>query len=350
MWRPPVARRRVTTWARRAWRSPMAFVQSCQGIPGSTPAFGTLPPPNGNIWIGGNPGSCMMWDAYNHFMPPTASPATPPTDGNTGGYASVPDAFPPASNHPGGVNICFADGSVHFIKNSVNLLTWWALGTRDGDEIVSARFVLRTHGGRDGENPCRPFPGVRLGAGHPPPTLGSPSLARGDSLCRNHVLLSSLPYCRPSSSPAAARNPRPSICRSPRYQPVQGDVGGAASQEHQGRQVRKTDPPVNRPGPYRPAPRAHHRGFFRSVEGVMVRSFSRFAVDVREVGRGDPGAIGVGLGGCEEIDSRLRITRLRITNCELPNCGWIYRSLIPKAFMNSQFAIWNPLSDSFSKL
>ncbi len=116
----------------------LAFVQSCLGIPGNTPAFGTLSPPNGNVWIGGNPGSCMMWDAYNHFMPPNTFACDSTTDGNTGGYASVPDAFPPASNHPGGVNVAFADGSVRFIKNSVNLQTWWSLGTRNGGELISA--------------------------------------------------------------------------------------------------------------------------------------------------------------------------------------------------------------------
>jgi prepilin-type N-terminal cleavage/methylation domain-containing protein/prepilin-type processing-associated H-X9-DG protein len=116
----------------------LAFVQSCRSLPGTTPAFGTLSPPNGNFWIGGNPGSCMMWDAYNHFMPPNSFACDSIADGNTGGYASVPDAFPPASNHPGGVNIVFADGSVHFIKNSVNLQTWWALGTRNGAELISS--------------------------------------------------------------------------------------------------------------------------------------------------------------------------------------------------------------------
>ena len=33
---------------------------------------------------------------------------------------------------------CFADGSVKFIKNSVNQTTWWALGTKAGGEVVSA--------------------------------------------------------------------------------------------------------------------------------------------------------------------------------------------------------------------
>ena len=42
------------------------------------------------------------------------------------------------SRHPGGVDCLFADGSVHFIKNSINPSTWQALATRAGGEIVSA--------------------------------------------------------------------------------------------------------------------------------------------------------------------------------------------------------------------
>ena len=42
------------------------------------------------------------------------------------------------SFHPGGVNFAFADGSVRFIKNSVNLNTYRALGTRNLGEVVSS--------------------------------------------------------------------------------------------------------------------------------------------------------------------------------------------------------------------
>ena len=38
----------------------------------------------------------------------------------------------------GGVNIGLADGSVRFIKDSVSLQTWWALGTRNLGEVISA--------------------------------------------------------------------------------------------------------------------------------------------------------------------------------------------------------------------
>ena len=41
------------------------------------------------------------------------------------------------SYHPGGVNSLLGDGSVKFIKDSVNLTTWRALGTTNGGEVIS---------------------------------------------------------------------------------------------------------------------------------------------------------------------------------------------------------------------
>lgn len=42
------------------------------------------------------------------------------------------------SRHPGGVNTLFGDGTVKFIKNSVNIYIWRALGSTHGTEVVSA--------------------------------------------------------------------------------------------------------------------------------------------------------------------------------------------------------------------
>jgi prepilin-type processing-associated H-X9-DG protein len=42
------------------------------------------------------------------------------------------------SRHPGGVNSLFGDGSVHFMKNTVNALTWVQLGSTNGGEVISA--------------------------------------------------------------------------------------------------------------------------------------------------------------------------------------------------------------------
>jgi prepilin-type N-terminal cleavage/methylation domain-containing protein/prepilin-type processing-associated H-X9-DG protein len=42
------------------------------------------------------------------------------------------------SNHPGGVNVLFADGSVKFIKDTIARDNWWSLGTKDAGEVVGA--------------------------------------------------------------------------------------------------------------------------------------------------------------------------------------------------------------------
>ncbi|AGA30925.1 DUF1559 domain-containing protein [Singulisphaera acidiphila] len=43
-----------------------------------------------------------------------------------------------SSPHAGGLNMGFADGSVRFIKNSINPYTWFALNTMHASEIISA--------------------------------------------------------------------------------------------------------------------------------------------------------------------------------------------------------------------
>jgi prepilin-type processing-associated H-X9-DG protein len=45
---------------------------------------------------------------------------------------------PPTSGHPGGVNMCFTDGAVKFVKDTIDLKTFWALGTRNGGEPLSS--------------------------------------------------------------------------------------------------------------------------------------------------------------------------------------------------------------------
>jgi prepilin-type N-terminal cleavage/methylation domain-containing protein/prepilin-type processing-associated H-X9-DG protein len=42
------------------------------------------------------------------------------------------------SNHPGGCNVLFADGSAHFVKSSISPQTWMALGTRANGEVISS--------------------------------------------------------------------------------------------------------------------------------------------------------------------------------------------------------------------
>ncbi|AMV39254.1 DUF1559 domain-containing protein [Planctomyces sp. SH-PL62] len=42
----------------------------------------------------------------------------------------------PGSLHHGGLNVLFGDGGVRFLRNSIALPVWWALGSRDGGEVV----------------------------------------------------------------------------------------------------------------------------------------------------------------------------------------------------------------------
>jgi prepilin-type processing-associated H-X9-DG protein len=42
------------------------------------------------------------------------------------------------SKHPGGVNSLMADGHVRFIKDTINVTVWQALGTCSGGEVISA--------------------------------------------------------------------------------------------------------------------------------------------------------------------------------------------------------------------
>jgi len=68
--------------------------------------------------------------SYTHTVPP-----------NYVGYDCSGDSFDAAhiaarSAHTGGVNVTFADGSVHFVRDSIAFPTWQALGTRSGGETL----------------------------------------------------------------------------------------------------------------------------------------------------------------------------------------------------------------------
>jgi prepilin-type N-terminal cleavage/methylation domain-containing protein/prepilin-type processing-associated H-X9-DG protein len=55
-----------------------------------------------------------------------------------GGYPNDATFANTSSNHPGGVNVLMGDGSVKFIKNTINQATWWSLGTRANGEVIDA--------------------------------------------------------------------------------------------------------------------------------------------------------------------------------------------------------------------
>ena len=77
--------------------------------------------------------------------PPIVAPATGrmcnsfPSVSSDQDYAGATQTMVAASSwHPGGVNVLFMDGSVHFIKNSINFMPWYAIATPAGGEVVSS--------------------------------------------------------------------------------------------------------------------------------------------------------------------------------------------------------------------
>jgi len=114
----------------------MAFLQGCKGLPGSTASEKT--DGSGLYWTMSYYLHVVVND-YLHNGPPNSTTCQNPTEPFGASWLTFvgpTGSAPPTSNHPGGVNICTADGSVRFIKDSVQLQTWWALGTRDGNEPI----------------------------------------------------------------------------------------------------------------------------------------------------------------------------------------------------------------------
>ena len=55
-----------------------------------------------------------------------------------GGSVDHSDIVNASSLHSGGCNVMMADGSVRFVKSSIAMATWWALGTRNIGEVISS--------------------------------------------------------------------------------------------------------------------------------------------------------------------------------------------------------------------
>jgi len=111
----------------------------CNSLPGTTVATlgqGNASWLSGFSWALGYPWHTVV-NRYTHYNTPNKLTCLNP--GDTGGlWGGLDGIVTVSSNHPGGVNICFADGSVRFVKDSVSPTTWWAIGTKSGGEVLSA--------------------------------------------------------------------------------------------------------------------------------------------------------------------------------------------------------------------
>ena len=78
---------------------------------------------------------CGQGGGYSHIMTPNLNACVFSSDGD---MAPGETSIGASSNHPGGVNVAMLDGSVKFIKNTVNQATWWGLSTKAGGEVISS--------------------------------------------------------------------------------------------------------------------------------------------------------------------------------------------------------------------
>jgi prepilin-type N-terminal cleavage/methylation domain-containing protein/prepilin-type processing-associated H-X9-DG protein len=113
----------------------VSFVQSCVGLPVSNASINS-------DHIGNSAFATYPWHVgmvnYNHVGPPNSINCQDSNDASWLTYTGPSGSCPPSSNHPAGVNVTMGDGSVRFIKDSINQQTWWGLGTRNGREIISS--------------------------------------------------------------------------------------------------------------------------------------------------------------------------------------------------------------------
>jgi prepilin-type processing-associated H-X9-DG protein len=109
--------------------TPQQAYQICNTAGSPTPAnMATGGDPLMGYWMDSEPSQGL----YNHVMPPNTWNCS--TD-NTNYHGTAMSA---ASRHPGTVNLLLMDGSVRTIKNTIAMPTWWALGTKNSGEIISA--------------------------------------------------------------------------------------------------------------------------------------------------------------------------------------------------------------------
>jgi len=85
----------------------------------------------GSWWIYGGT------SIYSHTITPNQKACDHLDDSHQDVRGSV-TSVNASSLHPGGVNVLMGDGSVRFVKSTVNYVTWYAIGTHNAGEVLSA--------------------------------------------------------------------------------------------------------------------------------------------------------------------------------------------------------------------
>ena len=114
----------------------MADFQLCNSYWTQKINFPTVNNAHGFRWGVGDPGDSL----FQTLVPPNST-IYPWADCRMDCGASCGAVFTGYHNatsfHPGGCNTTMADGRVRFVKSSIAMQTWWALGTRANGEVLS---------------------------------------------------------------------------------------------------------------------------------------------------------------------------------------------------------------------
>jgi prepilin-type N-terminal cleavage/methylation domain-containing protein/prepilin-type processing-associated H-X9-DG protein len=130
--------------------SHIAFAAVTDGLSNTIAAGERTPFLSDSVWPGVVPGSAHFsygqftnddWDGPGSYVASNSGPSIyeapaiihPPN-------SAVGDTDEMYSLHPGGANVLLCDGTVRFIKASINLATWSALSSRCGGEIISGDY------------------------------------------------------------------------------------------------------------------------------------------------------------------------------------------------------------------
>ena len=68
---------------------------------------------------------------YTHAGPPNSRSC---------GFPPGTMMMPTQSAHAQGVNVGLCDGSVRFVRDSISIATWRAVGSRNGGEVIGSDF------------------------------------------------------------------------------------------------------------------------------------------------------------------------------------------------------------------
>jgi prepilin-type N-terminal cleavage/methylation domain-containing protein/prepilin-type processing-associated H-X9-DG protein len=117
-----------TSTASDSTATPLATLYSkCLAAPNTPIAYNAV----GSVWLDDN---CGKGGCYSHIMTPNKKSCWFSNATLSKNWTML-DA---SSNHSGGVNVSFLDGSVKFMKDAINQTTWWAISTKSGGEVVDA--------------------------------------------------------------------------------------------------------------------------------------------------------------------------------------------------------------------